>query len=132
MSIFIKDDNFNLDGLNSLIKIFCHENQKIYQTTATLNLNSTFEDVVNFYNAFKIFEDQYNYKKKNSPNFRTALEIWVHEIEIKVNISSPLIDNDEYKYSLLSDIYFRTILIKKGILMNVYNNIPILKVCEED
>lgn len=123
------NDHETLDILNNLLGDFCIKNAKTYGTEIILNLRSTFKEVADFYNAFKSFGKQYNFKKENSPDFENALRMWITEIKIKVEIEkaehkiyNP--DNPQpYVFSLVSHVYWKTVTVKDDNIFKIHHNL---------
>ncbi|MEO6232889.1 MAG: hypothetical protein ABJB11_19695 [Ferruginibacter sp.] len=128
MALF-SNDHETLDLLNNLLGDFCIANSETYDTKIILNLRSTFKEVADFYNAFKSFEKQYNYKKENSPDFENALKIWITEIKNKVQIEraehkpfNPL-DPERSEFSLVSNVYWKTVTVKGDNIFTIHHNL---------
>lgn len=123
------NDHETLDILNKILGDFCVKNFETYGTSIELNLRSTFKEVADFYDAFKTFEKQYNFKKENSPDFENALQMWIKEIKIKVQIEraehkSYNPDNPQHNvFSLVSNVYWKTVSVNRDNIFNIHHNL---------
>jgi len=95
----LKPPSLKEDILNSLIQSYSTEEPPFGEGEPIIRLNkmSTFLDVANFEDEFIIFEGNYILKRQNAPNFETALELWISEIESVVG------SVDNYLYEFVND-----------------------------
>jgi hypothetical protein len=118
-----------LNELNDIIGKFCIDYCKDSEIKKNLNLNSTFKDVADFFDSFSLFELRYAELKKNSPDFKTSLKLWINEIELKIGIDNlkknRLSDiaqagkRSNHDFSLLSYSYVDTVRVKCSTLIRV-------------